>query len=120
MTIAKNIKQAVRRNRFLLSDKQLEQLKTVGNVILTCATVSGGIAVAVMAPNAFQALKLFDSKKNRKYSSDKAQKKIAKSLYYLKRKGLIETAVDQFNVFVHLTKRGREKIDKLNFEKNLN
>lgn len=112
--LAAAIREGLPRKRFELTERQIELLKTSAHVILAVAAVAGLAAVAVMAPNVLQIMG--KSKYFKKSTREQKQKKITKSFYYLKRAGFIEWKQEGKGLMLMLTKKGREKLNVLNFQ----
>mgnify|MGYP001573153774 CR=1 FL=1 len=117
--IANSIREGTPHSRFELSEKQLETLKNVSEVILAVGTILGTLALAVVAPNIFQALDKMPWAKRTYRSRDfrrrDQRRKIVQSLYYLKRRGYVELIPDGEDFKMKITQRGRKKIKKMSF-----
>ena len=114
ISLAETVKEGIPDKTWQLTDRQVELLKTSAHVVLTLVAVAGVIAVAAVAPNVFQILgksRRFRSKNHRQ-----RRKQVAKSFYYLKRSGYIEWDQVGKDLMLKLTEKGRDKVDKLNFQ----
>lgn len=112
--IAAAIRQRMPAKRFELTEKQIKLLKTSAHVVLAVAAVAGLAAVAVMAPNVLQIMG--KSRYFKKSTHEQKQKKITKSFYYLKSAGYIDWKQEGKGLALMLTKKGREKLNVLNFQ----
>lgn len=117
LPLASAFRQALPKPAFQISEQQLEKLKTYSDVLLGVVGVAGIMLLTVLAPNALQALDLFQKKRGRSRLNPPAkQRKVIRSFYYLKAKGQIEFRRKGEDYEVRLTKRGRRQIKKFRFE----
>ena len=73
--------------------------------------------MTVLAPNALQALELFEKKgEKRKLTHKEKRRKILKSFYYLKNQGSVKFIPKGDDFEVILTQKGKKKIKHMNFE----
>lgn len=100
------------------TEEQVEKFKTASLVVLGIVGVAGAIALSAMAPNIFIAIgKLFLQKyPQRKFSKKEKDLKIAQTFYYLKRSGQIKMKLEGRDFLVSLTKLGRHRFQRLQFE----
>lgn len=108
-----------RSRKFVLTEKQLEAIKTVSGIILGVAVVAGVVVLSAMAPNIFVALdKIFGQRtsKTRWSSDERNRRKITKSLYYLKSKGYIQLIPQGKDYIVKITQKGRKKTIKFQID----
>ena len=107
------------KRRFELTEKQIEGLRTVGEVLLAVSIIAGTIALTVLAPNIFQVLDKMPWAKrtyrNRDTKSKDQQKKIAKSFYYIKQKGYVRLIPEGDDFKVKITRQGRKRMEKMRF-----
>lgn len=99
----------------VFSEKQIEKIKTFSNVLLGILAVGGILTVAVLAPNAIQALEIFERKRRgRKGLSAKEKKRrVARAFYYLKDHKFIRLKKKGDDYEIRLTKWGRKQVRKL-------
>ena len=77
-------------------------------IVLKVVGAAGLLAMAVVAPNALQFLKLFEKRKKKydpKYYLDKKVQQMIK-------KGLLEVKKENYRTYVKLTKKGKIQLDK--------
>ena len=79
----------------------------VAKIILKVVAGAGFISMAILAPNALQALDIFYGKNNKKYSR---YSYVKSSINRLKENGLIEFKKRNGKTFVNLTEKGKEKL----------
>lgn len=79
----------------------------VAKIILKTIASAGVISVAVLAPNALQALDIFYDKNKRKYNK---KQYLNKSIERLKERGYIEFKNRGGRVFINLTVKGKERL----------
>ncbi|PIR57945.1 MAG: hypothetical protein COU71_01340 [Parcubacteria group bacterium CG10_big_fil_rev_8_21_14_0_10_38_31] len=82
-----------------------KQIK-VAKIILKTIALAGLISMAVLAPNALQALDIFYDRDKRKYNK---KQYLNKSIERLKAGGYIEFKNRNGKIFVSLTEKGKEK-----------
>ena len=85
--------------------KQTQKIP-IGKIILSTLAVGGFIAVAAVAPNAVQALRLFGYGKGRRDLGRQTNR----SFYYLKDKGYVVLAEKEGKKFARLTEKGKRKL----------
>lgn len=100
------------------TEKQVEKFKTVSTVVLGIVGVAGAIALSAVAPNIFVAIdKLFLQKRpHRKFSKKEKDLKVAQTFYYMKRSGQIKMKLKGNDFVIALTKLGKRRLKKLQFE----
>jgi len=81
----------------------------VAKIILKTITITGVVSMAVLAPNALQALDIFYDKNKRKYNK---KQYVNKNIERLKTRGYIEFKNRNGKIFVNLTEKGKEKLLK--------
>lgn len=117
--IARSIKLAIPKKRFELTERQIETLKNVSEVVLVVGMLAGTLALMVIAPNCFKILDKMPWAKKTYRSRDTKRRdqshKITKSLYYLKSKGYIELVPGKDDFLMKITRKGRKKIQKMKF-----
>ena len=118
--IARSIKLGTPKKRFELTEKQIERLKTVGEVVLAVATIAGGFSLNLIAPNIFETVNKTPWARKTYRSRDTKwkdqQRKITQSIYYLKRHGYVQLIPEGEDFKVKITKRGRKKVRRMQFE----
>jgi len=102
----------------LLTAEQIEKLKTVGEITLGIVGIAGIIMLSAIAPNMLYAFDKLFSKKypNRKFTRKEKLRKITRTFYYLKDHGYIRMRPDGQDFKIFLTRLGRRKLKKLNFD----
>ena len=117
--IANSIKRGAPKKRFELSEKQIKQLRTIGDIVLTLGTFGRDVALSVLAPNIFNALGdvvwARTTYRNRDTKWRDQQRKITKTFYYLKSKKYIELIPKGDDFIMKITKKGRKKIKEIQF-----
>lgn len=81
----------------------------VGKIILGSIATAGLISMAVLAPNAVQALEMFWGKDKRKYNT---KYYIKTTINKLAQRGLIQFQAEKGKTFIRLTKNGKEELLK--------
>ena len=81
----------------------------IGKIILKTIAVAGVLSMAVLAPNALQSLKMLYGEKERKY---RVGLYVKKTITKLNEKGFIEFQKRNNQIFVNLTKEGKEELLK--------
>ena len=119
-SITNSIKRGIPKKRFELSEKQVENLKSVSEVILAVGTIAGTLVLTLLAPNIFQYLNKMpwarNTYRNRDTKWKDQQQKITKAIYYLKKEGYVELTPDGEDFIMKIKKKGRKKIRKLQFD----
>lgn len=107
-----------RERRPRLTPQQIEKLKTLSNIALAVIAGVGIIALSAIAPNIFVAVdKIFSEKyPNRKFSKREKDIKVSQTFYYMKRSGFIRMKPIGSDFKIFLTKLGKKRLGKLNFE----
>lgn len=94
--------------------------KEVTKIILLSLLITGGIAITLTSPYAGKGMWkcLWYEIKKRKYEKEKKmrEEKWKNSFYYLRREGFIETKYVGKQVYVSLTKKGKEYAKKCKFD----
>lgn len=105
---------------FKLSEAQIEKLKNFSKVLLAILSLVGIATMVVLAPNALQALKIFEKKReHRGYTKlpfRNKQQKIIKTFYYLKQKKWIDFRRKGEDYEVIVTMQGKKQIRKMRLE----
>lgn len=97
--------------------EQIEKLKTAGGITLAIIGVAGVITLSAIAPNIFWAIdKIFFKKSKRHYTKKEKARRISRTFYYLKGHGHIRMKPTGRDFIISLTKLGRKKLEKMNFE----
>ena len=81
--------------------------RITGKIILGTITTTGLISMAILAPNAVQALDMFTGRKKYYRSSY-----VKKAIYKLEERGFIEFKEQKEGIFVRLTDKGRRDLLK--------
>lgn len=101
--------------RHLRRQKWTEGLKVVGiaaaQIVLALAAVAGVVVIAAVAPNIFAA---FGRRGHRRFI---ARKGLAKTVSYLKEKGLAEVKREEEKYVITLTSKGREQVIQQTFDR---
>lgn len=102
----------------LLTEKQMEKLKTVGGIALALIGIAGVVALSTVSPGAFAAIgKLFFRKNRyRKWSPREKEQKVTRTFYYLKDRGYIRMKPTKSDIIIFLTRPGKKKLQKMNLE----
>lgn len=111
------IDQAAPAPLFELTPKRIEKLKTYAEVTLAVLKIAAVLTAAAVAPNAIQALAIFEKKRRRRTSHRQKIQKVTKTFYYLKRRGYVEfkkRGDDDYEI--KLTRLGRKQIRKLELD----
>ncbi len=100
------------------TEEQIEKFKNVSQIILGIIGVAGVIVLSAVAPNIFVAAdKLFNNRsRGRKYTKKVKDLKLSQAFYYMKRSGQIKIKSTGKDFLVSLTKLGRKRLRKLQFE----
>ena len=100
-----------------LTEQQIEKLKTFSHVLLGILTGVTMLTMIVVAPNALQALELFEKGKGRKKlrHQEKVQK-VTRAFYYLKDRGYIRLHRKGDDYEIRLTRFGKKQVKKLDLE----
>ena len=103
---------------FELSDKQIEKIRNLGEILLGVGAILGLASVSVIAPNAPQLINKvkWGSNTYRSLASKKRDQKnkIAQTFHYLKRNGLVELIPNKDDYLMKITKKGQEKLIEMN------
>lgn len=111
------IKEATFKPKFELTQSQISRLKSASDIVLAIAGIAGLVMVSVLAPNALQMFKsAFTKNDNPRISFKDRQKKLGRSFYYLKDKNYIQLKPKGRDLEIHLTDKGREKLEKLKLD----
>ncbi len=115
INISQEISQAVPKPKFELTSEQIERIKKISNVVLWTIAAVGVTSVALLAPNALQALTIFEKKASGRRPEYRTKvKKLKRSFYYLKANGYIEFQQRSGKWHVMLTKKGKVRATFLN------
>lgn len=108
------------RKHFELTEARIEKLKNFSQVLLAVLSVVGIATMVLIAPNALQALKIFEKTKERRGSRSSGFKnnsaKIIKTFYYLKQKNWVEFRRKGEDYEVTVTAQGKKQIRKMRLE----
>lgn len=101
-----------------LSEEQIERIKTASTAALIIIGVAGAVALSAIAPNILVAIgKIFLKKSPKKrFSKKEKDRKISKTIYYLKSSGLIRMRPTKHDFVIYLTSRGKKRLDKLSLD----
>ncbi len=86
-----------------------ESKKKIVKIILKTIAAAGVLSIAILAPNALQALEIFNDNRRKKYNREYY---LRNSILKLKEQGFIEFQKKNEKTFVRLTKRGEERLLK--------
>ena len=102
----------------ILTEAQVEKLKTVGNVVLAIVASAAVVSLAFTVPKALVALDIFTKKRfpHQKFSKRERDRKISDVFYYLKRSGYVRMWPTGKDFKVLLTKLGRKRLKELDFD----
>lgn len=117
--IANVIKRSAPKAAFALTEKQVEAFHNISDIVLGVGIVAGTVALTVLAPNIFQYLdkmpwarRTYRSRDTRRQDQ---QRKITKTLYYLKKKGYVELVPHGEDFLIKIAKKGRNKVRQMQF-----
>lgn len=116
INLTEEIEKNTAKPKIELKPEQIDTIKQVSSAILWIIAGLGLATMAIVAPNALQALAIFEKKKSGKrlIYKDKVVK-LRKYFYYLKNHGYVEFQTDRLGGwYVRLTAKGRKKIKALN------
>ena len=116
-TLTASLEKTLPEKAFWLDDSQIEQLKTASQIVLALAAAAGVVAVAVVAPNALKLFKSVPALRQSLRKSNRPAEKIARTFYYLKRKGYVKLLSKDGDVLVELTESGKKRLLEINYEK---
>lgn len=117
LPLASAFRRAAPKPAFQISEGQMEKLKTFNNVLLGILAGAGILTMMVLAPNALQALDIFQKNHRRRpLGRRERERKVIRSFYYLRVKGQIAFRQKGEDYEVILTKKGKRQIKQLNFE----
>ncbi len=119
--IAGHVKNATPDRRLVkinLTSKDIENLKSAGQIALAVIGALGVATVAIVAPNLLTVLNKFGkfTKNKQRWSHKEKQKKVVQVFYYLKRTGQIKINSEKNEFKIHLTQKGKKNLDKINFQ----
>ena len=114
------IKVGAPKQLFELTDAQVKVIGNVAQAVLAVTALAGAVVLSAVAPNIFQLLDKVPWRKKTysKWNSRRKdqQEKIAKSFYYLKKRGYVELKNSEKGFTVTITEKGREKIKLMQFK----
>jgi len=115
--LAKLVKQSSSKPIVEISDIQIEKLKSYGEILLAVIALSGVLTVAVVMPGALGALRIFQKlQPRRRLNHQQKTCKVARTFYYLRKKGYIETIFEKNDWKIIITKKGNDRIRELKYE----
>ncbi len=88
----------------------------IGKIVLGTIAVAGALAIAAIAPNALQIIKIFDENKKRHYHRGYY---IKKTISKLKDKGLIKFEKRDGKTFARLTEKGERELSKYQWREKI-
>lgn len=119
-SISGSVKAGSPKQIFKLDDRQAMALENVAQLVLATAMASGIVLLSAVAPNVFSALDKapWRRKTYRRWDSRRSdqQRRIAKSIYYLKAKGYVQLAPEGRDFKLKITQKGRKKIRMMQFK----
>ncbi len=110
------IKKANPKPGFEVTDEDIENLRHSADVILAVLAALGVATVAIVAPNALQAIHKLFLRKSRHLSSKQKETKTLQTFYYLKRSGFIKFRPSKHDFKIWLTEKGKNRLQKISFE----
>ena len=111
------IERSVPRPVLELSDERLEKIKVYSDVLLALLGVATVGSLTVLAPNALQALEIFEKRHGKRRLTYKQKiKKMARTFQYLRRWGRIEFKRKGQDFEVKITNEGKKMIRKLDLD----
>ena len=115
-SLAKIIEDSLPEPFFELTDEKIAKLKTYAELTMRVLASATILTMAVVAPNAIQAIKIFERQKGRRVSQKKLKQKTLHTFYSLRRRGYIEFGHKGGDYEVKITERGKKQIKRLNFD----
>ena len=109
------IQKAVPKPLLELTPQRIEKIKSFGEVMLIILRLSTIITMTAVAPNAIQALKIFEKKRNIKSTHKDRAKKVARTFYYLKHRNYVIFKRKGRDYHIHLRHKGLKQIRRLEF-----
>lgn len=99
-----------------LTREQAEKIHSIVGTALVIIGAAGAITIAAMAPNLIWALgKIAKDIKSVKFNQKEKTKKVAQTLYYLKRHNLIKFKPEKGDFWISLTDFGKKRLAKTGF-----
>lgn len=100
------------------TDEQIDKIKTAGAITLTILGIAGVITLSAVAPNVLSVLgrTLFKNSRNKRFTKKQKVTKVARTFYYLKDRGYIKMKPSGKDFKIFLTKLGKRRLKKLEFE----
>lgn len=114
-SLAKIIDDSLPEPIFELTDEKIEKLKNYKELAMAVLSIATILTMTVVAPNAIQALKIFERKKGRRISQKNLKQKTLSTFYSLRRRGYIQFERKGDDYEVRVTDKGRQQIKRLNF-----
>ncbi|MDP3741358.1 MAG: hypothetical protein Q8R08_03485 [bacterium] len=115
--LAPIIENSMPKPAFELSEEKIEKFKTYSKVLLVLLSVTGLLTMTILAPNAIQALEIFEKRRAKKpLKRSEKIKKVTNAFYYLRRWGHIEIKKIGKDFEVKMTNKGKEVLKRLNME----
>ncbi len=100
---------------FELTDEKIAKLKNYKELAMAVLSIATIMTMTIVAPNAIQALKIFERKKGRRISQKQLKQKTLSTFYSLRRRGYIEFERKGEDYEVRITDKGKKQIKKVNF-----
>jgi len=115
--ISTSLGYAQKKPQRIFSDAEVKVFKTLAGLTLALVAGAGIITLAAVAPNLLSAIgKIATTRiKGKNLTKFQKSKKAVEAVYYLKKSGLIRIRRSPKEIIFSLTKKGRQKLDKINF-----
>lgn len=106
-----------KKSKPFFSEMEIKAFKTVGGLVLALVAAAGIMALAVVAPNLIGAIgKLSTGRfRGKSYTQKERRKKVAQTIYYLKKSGMIKFKKTSKDILLFLTSKGKHKLKAENF-----
>lgn len=116
VSLTNKIKSCSQKPFLEISESQIEKLKNFNQVLLVVLAIMGAIMLSASMPGILEAIKMFYRMRNLKIPKYREKnKEITNAFYYLKKQRYINILREKGYFKVYITKKGRERIKKLEF-----
>jgi len=115
-SLTKIINESLPEPFFELTDDKIASFKKYSELLMSVLSMATLLTMTVVAPNAIQALKIFEKKKGKRISQKELKLKTRNIFYFLRRRGYIEFERRGDDYEMRITDRGKEIIKRLNFQ----
>ena len=99
----------------LLSDKQIEGIKTASGIVLAVIAAAGIVTLSAITPNIFTALNQL-YKTGKKINKKQKERIVSQTLHYLKKSGKISMARNTADIAITITQLGEKQLQETVFE----